>query len=428
MEYENVILTGIYKRSVLVIIFLFLILIASKAQEMVFLHKSLYNTPFFVCIVSEEVYDEFLEKVKENHSSYNYNFLVINGTSTSKAAIKDKINQVLNDKTLLVSKTKVYLGIIGDNRFFNEQNVFTNDFFPDQFFLTTESFSNQVDGFKTFQYTEVSLNDVFVVMKKEYLWETEKSRIENLYYSDYNLSKVEKGIGAGLSLNNNNSIRYSGYESSRFITYGITGYRRISEDWKIYGNLFMSFKIPNMKKIMQEEMQDQVDISSLSSGDDVTFHVNTDIHARIYSNVNIEARKFFLSDKYKIKPYAGTGLSYSFYLDMEGTFDTTITVNPSSMRSGGGMSFGGGGFSQITDGNNENINTVDCRGFGMIFSTGFEYPLSQNAFFNAKLAYHLPFNTFNQNVATTNCFDFQLGLVFKLNGKKIRFVEYVRLK
>lgn len=398
-----------------------------SAQKMAFLNKSTYNSPLFICIVSENLYNDFFEKAQQNHNLSNHSFLVINGNGITVNEIKDNVNGILNSDAIFISKNNVYWGIVGDSNFFDRFDVFTNDFFPSQFYLSTDDNPADRENFEVFKYADIPLTEVLEIMKDRYLWEIDRLHIQEKYRSDYHLSKVERGIGLGMSLYNPNALRYEAFAPSSFITYGITGYRRINRDWKIYGNLFINFKIPNMEKIMQEEMQGQIDMSSISSGNNVRVNVNTDIQARMYLNLNLEARKYLFTNHQKIKPFVGAGVSYCFLMNMKGTIDTTITVNPSSM-SGGGGSFGGSGFFNMEEADNDDINSINSRSFGLLFSTGFEYPLNNYTLFNTKLAYHMPVNTFNQSIATVNGLDLQFGLVFKLNGKKIRFVEYMRTR
>ncbi|WP_157754522.1 hypothetical protein [Salinivirga cyanobacteriivorans] len=338
------------------------------------------------------------------------------------------MNKLFNDRDIRLNKRRVYLGIIGNKTFFEKHNVFKNDFFPDQFFLNTEGENVVAEAFKVYSYSEVELEEVLETMMINYLWESEKLSIQENYFSEYNATKIEKGIGFGASLGGINYIRNKSVGKPYMLNYGFTGYRRSSKNWKLYWSFFMGLRFPNMKKKMKNEIQGQIDMSEMSSGEDVTVHIDTDLKARIYANMNIEPRRYFSLENRKIRPFVGTGLSYTFFLDMKGRLDTTITVNSSNMQSGGGLSGGGSGFSNMKKLDNQDMDVMAFQSLGALFSTGFEYPLNSRVLFNSKLTYHLPFNTFNQKKSTINSFDIQFGLVFKLKRKKIKFVEYIRTK
>jgi hypothetical protein len=389
------------------------------SQDIRFAHKPNCTSPLFVAIVEHNAYNNFIQKINDITQKTNASFYIINGSEVTMEMVKDSLNILLNSG-ISISKTNIYLVIVGNQKFFLKNNVLVDDLFPAKCYLKTDSGTIETPGFYQEQYQTSDLLNITNILKRKYLWGVEKESIQEKYAVDYNLLKAEHGLGLGMSMNSPISIRDNSYNPNSYTTYGLTGYRRLNEKWKLYGNLFFSIKRPDIKEIMQKEIQSQMDFSSISSGNDITVNINTEIEARFFINANIETRRFIYPSK-KLKPFAGAGISYIMYTNMKMKIDTSLTGDPSSMKNGTG------GLDKDSF-NKDGMTDINQRQLGVLLTSGFEYNLNNKTRCYFKASYNLPFNTYNFNSSTINNLDFQVGFIYQLQRKRNRFYEYVRIK
>jgi opacity protein-like surface antigen len=386
------------------------------------IHNPDYAAPFYIIISEKSVINEVSKKIEAKAKTHSSSYLIINGTNSKTETIKDSINNILNGE-LHITKTKVYLIIIGSCEFFNAHDKLTNDFFPSKYFVQTDSINCNYNDYNHQYYNDLDFDKIFNALIEKYLWGSDLDEIQTNHHLDYRSSSVEYGFGLGLSLNKPIGLRNENHLPGSFISYDIYGYRRLSEGWRIYGNLSFGLKKPNIKKIIRDEVLSQgIDISSWQSGDDVTVDLDTEVEGRLFFSGSIEGRKF-IKTKHKIKPFGGVGISYTYFMNTLAHIDTSLVLN-SSMVNGGADFRDSFDFDQ----SNSNLDQSRFNHFGMILSAGFEYPLSDNTMFNLKTTYNLSSNSFNTNVATLNNFNCHLGLSFRLRGKSHSYYNYIRLK
>ncbi|MCG8700246.1 MAG: hypothetical protein MI922_19490 [Bacteroidales bacterium] len=412
-------------RTLLIWILLIVHLPRLNSQDIKCIHTPHYFAPLYVVITEHTLFEELHEIIYEEAKTKQSSYALINGTNLNPRDIKDSINVLLNSE-LVIGKRNVYLLIFGDCEFFENHNKYTNDFFPARYFVQTSGGECNYPGFYHQHYNSLDFNEIYAKLNEKTLWEIDLEQIKTNHRSDYHLSKAEHGIGLGLSLSKPYGIRYDSYLPRSFLTYDIYGYRRINENWKIYGNLTLGFKIPDPEKIMKEEMQSQMDYSSMRSGGNITVNLDTEIEGRMFFSGSLESRKY-LNTSNKIKPFWGIGISYTSFMNMYTEIDTSITMNSSSMMGGGG-DFGGGSFDFSGENRNMDMEHVYFKYFGMVLSTGFEYPLGDIVLFNFRTSYNLSSNTFNSNTETFNNLNLQWGLTLRLQGKKYKYYNFVRLK
>ncbi len=406
------------------LIFFFLMvfnLMDAFSQDFKLIHKPDYSAHVYIIISENSVVNEVTKKIESEAKSHTSSYLIINGTNINSEIIKDSINNILNSE-LHITKTNVYLIIIGSGEFFNAHDKFTNDFFPSKYFVQTDSINCNYTDYYHQYYDKLDFDKIYSALGKKYLWRIDLDAIRTNHRLDYHSSRAEYGLGLGLSLSKPIGLRNENQLPGSFISYDIYGYRRMSERWKIYGNLSFGLKRPKIEKKIKNEVMSQIDVSSLQSGENVTVALDMEIEAMGFFSGSIEGRNF-INTQYKIKPFFGVGISYTYFMYMRAHIDTSLTIN-SSMRSGGADFKDSFDFEQ----GNSNMDQSQFNHFGMILSTGFEYPLNDNILFNLKTAYNLSSNSFNSNMATFNNLNCHLGLTFKLRGKKLSYYKYIRLK
>ncbi|MCP4552846.1 MAG: hypothetical protein GY834_12575 [Bacteroidetes bacterium] len=386
------------------------------SQDFKLIHKPDYSAHVYIIISENSVVNEVTKKIESEAKSHTSSYLIINGTNINSEIIKDSINNILNSE-LHITKTNVYLIIIGSGEFFNAHDKFTNDFFPSKYFVQTDStYCNYTDYYHQY-YDKLDFDKIYSVLGKKYLWMIDLDAIRMNYRLDYHSSRAEYGLGLGLSLTKLIGLRNENQLPGSFRSFDIYGYRRMNERWKIYGNLTFGFKRSNIKKKIKNEARSQIDVSSWQSGDDVTVALDMEIEGMLFFSSSIEGRNF-INTQHKIKPFWGVGISYTYFMNTRVHIDTVLTLN-SSMENVGADFNGSSNFEQ---------EKSQFNHFGMILSTGFEYPFSDNTLFNFKTTYNLSSNSFNTNIATINNLNFHMGLTFRLQGKKHSYYEYIRLK
>lgn len=390
------------------------------SQDFQLIHKSDNFAPFYIIISENSVIDEVTQKIEPEAKASKSSYLIVNGTNINSETIKDSINDILNSE-LEIGKRNVYLIIIGNGDFFNVHDKFTNDFFPSMCFVQTDKEKCNYTDYYHQYYDKINFDLIYSTLKKEDLWEIDLDTIKKNYRSNYYLSKAEYGLGLGLSLTKPIGLRNENKLPGSYLSYDIYGYRRMSKQWKIFGNFTFGFKNPNVKKIMQEEIKGQIDYSSMTSGDDVSVTIDKEIEGWSFFSGSIESRRY-VSIPSKLKPFFGIGISYTYFKSMCSHIDTTFMMNSSDMS----------GPDDIDDINIDRENSIMDQSkfnhFGMILSTGFDYPLSDIVLFNFRTTYNLSLNSFNTNISTFNNLNFHIGLTFRLQGNRHSFYEYIRLK
>ncbi|MCI5057802.1 MAG: hypothetical protein MRY83_16930 [Flavobacteriales bacterium] len=393
-----------------------------KSQDYVFLNKS-RESSLFVCLTSDESYAFFLKKVESYYSRNSRSFLVINAERVNIELIKNKINEILNRDPYIVNIANVYLGIVGNTKFFRLQEQISMDIFASKFVLNMEEEEFLSRDFEIFSKEE-SIDAIVSNMEQDYLWQATIHKIQNSNYIDSVTTKNDFSLGFGISRNIPKAIRWDSFNPSSYITYGLSAGMSLGEYWSLNSNLFMNFKFPSQKKI-QSRVQSQINPQDVLNGDDITVNLNMELEARIHVNFNFEARRYWLDRAHKIRPFAGFGLGLGRFMNGQGSIDTTITIEASSVSPGGGSPELG-----LGDGNpgESGLEQLSYGGPSLMPSLGLECTLNRVTRLNFKTSYQLPLVSLNGQDPSVNHLDFQFGLMFSLNKRTYRSIEYLRLK
>jgi hypothetical protein len=389
-----------------------------NGQNFKLIHRSSYSSPLVIAIIENDVFDEMNDKITEIMPKTNASFLIINGSYASVKTIKDSVNFMLN-QGLEISKKNIYLVIVGNKLFFDNFNSFNSDLFPSKYYVNTENSVFDTPTYNSVLYSNVDMLTLVNTLKEKYLWELELEKLKNNNKTEYNLLNAEYGYGLASSVTMPISMRTSTYIPISFVTYDIYAYRSLNANWKVYANFTLGFKIPDPQKEIQEQIQSQMDMSSIMSGGSSEVNINMTLEGRMLFSGGLEAR-YYLNSKKKFKPFVGIGLTNTYFMSMQAKIDTTMTVS-SSMMNGGNLG------SAMPDGKINSGQSV-YKYWGLLSTGGLEYRLSDYFIFNLKTSYNLAFNTFNTTQSALNHFNFQLGLTYRIQGKKHRYYEYLRLK
>ena len=380
-----------------------------------------YQSPFIVMIYESTSSKGIENKVKDYVKNENGVFLLIDGSEISSSEIKNRLNNLLNS-ALPVDKTRIYLIVVGDVEFFDEQSKLTHDIFASRYYLKTADESVNVGSFLVSSFEDANMPQIVDELSEQYLWQFELDKIKKEHFLEYHKSR--KFYGFGLSLANTVPLIFGsvGNLPAIYSSYRLSGFRRINKKWKVEANVLFSFNLPKPQEELRDQVTSQLSTSMLNSDDEVSFDLNTEIKGNLGFSLGVSARRLFRNNK-KLMPYVGAGISYNNYTIMYAEIDTTMTLEGNSIISGG--------LKDSFDFNRDENSDMENGQFsyvGVDLTGGFEYKIGSKFIADVSLGYNFALDTFNPAKSSMNNIFFNIGVSYRIFGRKQKFFEYIRLK
>jgi hypothetical protein len=337
-----------------------------------------------------------------------YYFLMLSDSSMTRASIAKEVNDFLNDEEPVekIDKQRIYYLEWSETprSFFdaNEKNIFANYHF----------YQIRENG-RTF-----NIQGAMAEFERTYLWQIALVQLEERsQLLNPQLKKVNFGLTYGLSTQNTFTAD-TAYLPSSINKLGFTVGYRVSPRFYLTGRGLFSFKIPNQKK-MQSDMQSRI---NPMAGGSQTLKIEMAMH--IYIQGSLQATYFFNPGK-QMQPFVGAGVSFLTFQSAK--ISREVTIDMSSMMSGGGMPSGGLGDlgGGLDPGSMDMFKAAAIEPFGVL---GLSYQLSRNTRFlftteyqynNLRKISGADINSRSLNVS------FNAGLQFELNKKHKKYYQYL---
>ena len=308
------------KLLLLVLVLILLGSIGCWAQSVKLINTPRYDAPFIVMVAEGPLSSGLETKIRAYKDPRESTYLLINGDDLSLEAILDTVNNLLNS-ALPISKEYVYLVIAGDDDFYQQQDRYTTDFFAATWYLRADTSSTLLTKTNASSYYTTALSDLVSQLRQHYTWQIEVKRIKASNVSEVKRNKKEFGIGFrwGQVFPHVKVNKELVPTSIRALS--LTGYRRVSNRVQVNATLSAGFDFPNPRKIFEQQVQDQIDISSILNGDQVTMRLNAEIKAHFYFSAAFDVRYFLMTNS-TFQPYVGLGLSTNLLMNLRGDIDT----------------------------------------------------------------------------------------------------------
>ena len=362
-------------------VFLTLLSINSLSGQYYKLVKSSgFFIPFGVMIIQDSVYHQMNDSVAKVSSHTNAAFLLINGSQVSTADIKDTVNRLLNKDTQ-ISKTNVYLIVVGTKAFFERQNRFSDRIFADKIFIQTDDPSYRPSSYKMVAYQHVNLEYIIREMSKSHIWEADLDEIRHIGQQDYSKQRIPFEIGIGLTKIFPSGVGTPYDVPQNVTTYDIQFARSLDEKYKFWGDLCIGLSMPSKGNMG----------SITPSFEDGKYNVMG--YTLLSWSVNLSR---FLTNSQNFKPFVAAGITKTNFIIMY----------------------------MKTDGSNVNLKPEMYSYGSLALTTGFVIDFTEKVVFDFRTSYNFSLNT----GATINNFNLSFGINYKLQRKKKYFYEFLRLK
>ncbi len=390
------------------------------AQTIRLINEPVYRTPFVVVVAPAHLLPALSQKIEAGQQSAS--FALVNGDRCSEEQLCDSINTILNSDRWQISKQYVYFVVAGERSFFNHYSHYTDDFFAAKYYLKTDDIDEMHPSFTISDFESTSIDEVVRSLRKKYTWDIQIETIREQHAQEIYKSRKHYAIGFKLGSLTPYKTKIIDSDLPRgFTQYGLYGLTRFGSRWQLNWMVNANVNLPNPRSLIQEQIQEQVDFFEILSGGggEEEIDINAQIRGHVYLNATLEGR-FLLKPQLHWQPYIGLGISFTNLLNIDAKIDTTITIDFSDF-SGGSGGFNTGGFEPDSD--DENFNLTTLRQLGMPISVGVQHQLGRRWELDISARYDWSPN----REASLRTLGIDVGLAFRLVGRKQVYYEYVRL-
>jgi hypothetical protein len=335
-----------------------------------------------------------------------YQFLMLADSAMTRAYIVKEVNDFLNTEEWIDKQRVYYLEWSEDEQshFFDpsEKNIFAN-----------YHFYRIRDKGRTFD-----AKGVLEEFNSTYLWQIALHNLEeNSLRVNPQLQKVNFGLTYGFSTQNTFK-EDTAYLPPSINSLGFTVGYRVSPRFYLTGRGMFSFKIPNQSKI-QSDLQSRI---NPAAGGSQTLKIDMTSHIALQGSFQMS---YFFNPHHRIQPFVGVGMSFLMFQSAK--ISREVTIDISSLMSGGGPPSGGLGNlgGGLADGDLPFFKGQTIQPYGVL---GVSYRLSRNTRFlfttdyyynNRKEIRGIPIDNQRLNVS------FNAGLQFELNKKTKKYYQYI---
>ncbi|BDC98541.1 hypothetical protein PEPS_08220 [Persicobacter psychrovividus] len=379
----------------------------------------------------EPLYVQWSEKYSPPF--YEEGAKVINyvGWEQSFEDLQKEMNALLNIRHR-INMNKIFLIVKGSEEFIRTIEAGINtDLFAQVILLTDDPVKEELAH--TVMPLETSREDILAECERHYNWDVKLSNIREKYTRPQDGAGF-KGLNVGLNQQFQTSVTKEA--GPRYFGSYEFGYSELyPSGWMWMLSYDARFKLPNMEKIMQEEMKGQMDPSDMMGGGRVTITLQREIPLVIHNQINVSVRKY-LPWKEK-QTYLQGGLAFQSYMGGIIEMDTSFTVSggmgggmPSGgMGGGGGFGPGGGGFGGDIEGEGMSGSITSIGETSLLLEAGCTFPFFDASKLDAYVKYQVPISLFDKN--RQHYFNqFVVGFRYRFEWvpKKKQTVDYLRLK
>jgi len=342
-------------------------------QNMKLIKNSGNDAPLVIMVIEDNLMTDMNVKIDKDSKLLNVSFLVVNGTKSSIVSIKDSVNVLLNSN-LSISKTSVYLVVVGSKDFYEKQNQFNDDLFSSKYLIQTDNEPIKDLSYKITKYQDLDLVETINDLNKTHLWDIDLFRI----MEKQTASTSKNEIGFSVTKYVPTGFKFDSDLPKSLTNYNLSFSHNLFKHFKIIENIALGFKKPNMQ-----------DPSSGMSG-------------YTYFSCGIGAIRFY-NTKSKLKVYSGLGVFSTSFSTMKAKTKQNSSGSPS-------------------------IDRNSFKNWGMSINSGLDYRLGDNVFCNFRVAYNVDLNKYFVGKNFINSLDFQMGISINIFKRKNNVYEYLRLK
>lgn len=382
-------------------------------------HQAQINTPqpgkpYLVFVVPTSLMATVRQNIHKAANRQQAAFLIIDGNQQSPETLKNVINAQLNSEQL-ISKQRVHLIIVGSYRMYQKFAVYTNDFFASQYFLQNSGFQSHTLVMPSSPFATTSIDALLDKLGSKYTWKFRIDNIEHTHVDLHQQSQLKRGLGFSMGRMYPNILHSNRYTPASLNQYSVDYYKNLNSHLQLGGVFKTGLLIPNPKKIIREQVQEQVDISSLLSGN-LVVDINTEIKAHLYLDLTLMSKYVFFP-RHRLRPYVGVGLSLASFSSTKVRVDTSLTINISSIREG-----------LDREAMADKTDPLKLTTVGIPLAAGAYYDLNRGVLLHLSANYTQDLAFFGKYTASFNPLSFNLGLVLQLKVRQKKRYNYVRIK
>lgn len=393
------------------------------AQQFIEINEPAISKPYVIYVVEDEE-ATLLETRVYLASNNDVAHLIVPASNFTTDAVADNINTKLNTDKRTPFQF-LHLVIVGDNTHFEKFADLSEALFATQTYMTTSDVPEADRSlFKIIRWFSADLKDFLLSIDKTYTMRYKvdhfkESRRETIY-------KLKRNMGITLSTGISVPVPRGlsdDFPSATF-PFSLSIDKRFTNKFDLIFSLHGGFKIPKPQKIIQGEIQSQLDPSALLNGEDLEIDLNTTIRGRIYVGASFEARRFLGNSK--SRPFVQAGLMVSSLNLIAFEIDTTLTIDSDDLSLGvGGSGLGGGGFGGEGNGDQEDAFT-SIVGLSIPLRVGIQPRIGHKTYLDLSAGYSFDSATLRGEPSLDDT-TFRVGLMYRFLGRREVRYDYIRL-
>ncbi|MEM6264972.1 MAG: hypothetical protein AAGI38_20845 [Bacteroidota bacterium] len=414
------------KIPLILLLFVLLAGLEGVAQQLERIHRPGYGKPCVFVVAQENLLVDLRPVLQGYEGGRKACFVLINGSASNPAQVADSLNHYLNTVPH-IAKQYVYLVVAGNDVFFNEYNLFQEDFIGKAYHLREDIFTPMVATETVQEGQGFNLDKVIDHLKKNYRFQLTIDQIE----AQHAIHKYSKrgSFGVGLSMGRSffTPKETDGYVPGSAMHYGINLYKNLGKRTQLNVSLGGGLNFPNPQDEVQAQVMDQIDVNSILDGEEQEVDISLQLKGHVYTRFTADVR-YFLLNRGKWFPYAGLGLSLNQLISINGNIDTTVVIDPDDIS-------GGLGGSARPDTDQGEVDRSIFGGPNWMAVVGVQKNLGPRWLFDASAT----FSPFTSESSPSNSrrtepsiplsvVSFNVGLTFKFIGRKTTRYQYIRLK
>ncbi|MEO0734410.1 MAG: hypothetical protein AAFZ52_16355, partial [Bacteroidota bacterium] len=305
------------------------------------------NAPLFVFIAGTDDGLLLSERLRERPETKPNNYLILNADRLGPLETCVVTNEYLN-KGPKVKLQKVYLITYGDSALYERYDVIDKELFTAQVLYDPATRTTSI----------AELEQRLLRAEK---WSVEVEMIRARALTRTRREVPERTLTVGRTFHFLQPRGADAPTGRSMGSWGLTYSRGIGDRFLFRADLGVGINFPEPDDDLQSQVFDQLDFAALLNGEDTEIDLTIDVQGGILVRGAL-GFDYYLTREKRLRPYVGLSLGANFTTLVEGTIDTTITIEGGDFGSlGGGFGgerpggFGRGGFAN--DNEDVSVNT-----------------------------------------------------------------------
>lgn len=369
------------------------------------------KSPLFLVLVHGEEQIQLMDSVQFPFESSLVHFYFFDLDRLSLDDVCQKTNERILDAEF-IDLRRVYLVLWGDEEFRKMTSSLSRELFTDEIYI--DNSEQPID----YEFL-MKIVDRF---SREQKWEFDAFKLKENAIIESRENSPERSFFIGRSTN---FLQASGPNTSSIDRLGMWefGYNRgLSDKFILRFDLGGGINVPKPSDF-SSQIFDQIDFQAILDGEDLEVSLNTDISASIAGRFGVGLDYYLTKKNNWFRPYLGFSLGAGFTTLIEGTIDSTFTIEGGDF----GSVIGGGGSLDL---NSDDSSVDSYTYFEPRYSAraGISFRAGERISFNTQMQYDFSSGNLVNRLNTLNVVQWSVGVRYHFLGKRVRDYRYLRVQ